>query len=87
MTSTDATASELSTEIKNGPEELSPPPKTLDKDEQYELSGPKLGLVIAGLSASVFLMAIDTSIIATVCKERSLRTGDRKLIIWNRPFQ
>jgi len=66
------------TELKS-PAEGTPSPgdATLTKNEdgsvesngkEYYMSGPKLGLLIAGLCLALFLLGLDTSIVSTVSK-------------------
>ena len=38
-------------------------------EKQYYMSGPKLGLLIAGLCLALFLLGLDTAIVSTVCIE------------------
>jgi hypothetical protein len=35
-------------------------------EEQYYMSGPKLGLLISGLCLALFLLGLDTAIVSTV---------------------
>ena len=35
-------------------------------EEQYYMSGPRLGLLIAGLCLALFLLGLDTAIVSTV---------------------
>jgi hypothetical protein len=35
-------------------------------EEQYYMSGPKLGILIGGLCLALFLLGLDTSIVSTV---------------------
>ena len=35
--------------------------------EQYYMSGPKLGVLMTGLCIALYLLGLDTSIVATVC--------------------
>ena len=59
------------------PDEKTPNPgdSTFDKNDdlpvdynegQYYMSGPKLGLLIAGLCLALFLLGLDTAIVSTV---------------------
>ena len=41
--------------------------ETEDRLEEYHLTGLKLVAIVGGLSPAILLMAIDTSIVATVC--------------------
>ena len=40
-------------------------------EEQYHMSGPKLGIIIAGLCLALFLLGLDTAIVATVSNHKS----------------
>ena len=47
-------------------------------DEQYHMSGPKLGLLIGGLCLALFLLGLDTAIVSTV-RRRTDTSGNMEL--------
>jgi hypothetical protein len=57
---------EKSTEEEKPSSNLESVPDPSGNGEEYHLSGFELLAVLGGLSLAVFLMAIDTSIVATV---------------------
>lgn len=45
--------------------------------ETYYMSGPKLGLLIAGLCLALFLLGLDTAIVSTVSKSTTCLGADQ----------
>ncbi len=52
----------------------------------HELSGPKLGFIIFGLALAVFLIALDTSIVATASFLNTISILQLELTSCTRPF-
>ena len=56
--------------------------QTQERGDEYTLAGANLALVMIGLSLAVFLMAIDTSIVATATPKITSQFSSTKDIGW-----